>query len=80
MLSMNVSLTPELDRFVASKVEAGEYATASEVVRDALRILKSHHDAHQAKLDLLRSEVQKGIQSPKLDGPETMRRLREELG
>ena len=33
---MNVSLTPELDRFVAAKVESGRYNSASEVVREAL--------------------------------------------
>jgi len=37
---MNVSLTPELDRFVAEKVESGRYTSASEVVREALRLLE----------------------------------------
>jgi len=32
---MNVSLTPELDKFVAGKVESGRYNSASEVVREA---------------------------------------------
>ncbi|MGO8758319.1 MAG: type II toxin-antitoxin system ParD family antitoxin [Terracidiphilus sp.] len=35
---MNVSLTPELDKFVAGKVESGLYTSASEVVREALRL------------------------------------------
>jgi antitoxin ParD1/3/4 len=38
---MNVSLTPELDRFVMSKVESGRYTSASEVVREALRLLEN---------------------------------------
>jgi antitoxin ParD1/3/4 len=37
---MNVSLTPELERFVASKVESGRYHSASEVVREAPRLLE----------------------------------------
>ena len=37
---MNVSLTPELERLVNEKVESGLYQTASEVVREALRLLK----------------------------------------
>lgn len=77
---MNVSLTPELDQFVASRVEAGDYATASEVVRDALRILKAEHDAYQLKLEALRVEIQKGIDSPKSDGKEAMQRIRESIG
>ena len=36
---MNVSLTPELDKFVAGKVESGRYNSASEVVRDGVRAL-----------------------------------------
>lgn len=37
---MNVSLTPELEEFVASKVQSGRYGSASEVVREALRLLE----------------------------------------
>lgn len=36
----NVSLTPQQDRFVQAMVEAGRYRTASEVVRDGLRLLE----------------------------------------
>lgn len=39
---MNVSLTPELEKFVSSKVESGRYNSASEVVREALRLLEEH--------------------------------------
>ena len=37
--TMNVSLTPELERSVAERVASGRYRTASEVVRAALRLL-----------------------------------------
>lgn len=36
---MNVSLTPELEQYIRRKVESGLYSNASEVVRDALRLL-----------------------------------------
>jgi putative addiction module CopG family antidote len=39
-LPMNVSLTPELEQLVREKVASGLYQTASEVIRDALRLLK----------------------------------------
>lgn len=38
--SLHVSLTPELERFVAARVASGRYQTASEVVRAALRLLE----------------------------------------
>ena len=42
---MNVSLTPELEKFVAQEVESGLYQTASEVVRAGLRRLKEDQTA-----------------------------------
>ena len=39
---MNVSLTPELEKFVADKVKTGLYNNASEVVRTSLRLLSSY--------------------------------------
>jgi antitoxin ParD1/3/4 len=38
--SLNVSLTPELERFIVASVGSGRYQTASEVVRAALRLLE----------------------------------------
>jgi len=45
---MNVSLTKELEKFVSAKVRAGRYTSASEVVREALRLLEEH-DQERAK-------------------------------
>ena len=47
---MNVSLTPELEKFVSAKVESGRYNSASEVVREALRLLEEHDQARAAQL------------------------------
>lgn len=41
---MNVSLTPELEKFVESKVDSGLYNNASEVIREGLRLLKEHDE------------------------------------
>jgi antitoxin ParD1/3/4 len=58
---MNISLTPELEKYVAGKVESGMYHTASEVVREGLRLLKEKEELHQRKLQELRGEIQRGI-------------------
>jgi antitoxin ParD1/3/4 len=55
---MNVSLTPELEKLVAEKVATGMYQTASEVVREALRLL---HARDRSRLEALRNEVQAGF-------------------
>lgn len=58
---MNVSLTPELESYVNGKVRSGMYQTASEVVREGLRLLKEREELHQQKLDDLRREIQVGL-------------------
>ena len=47
---MNVSLTPELEQFVSAKVQSGRYNSASEVVREALRLLEEHEQGRAAQL------------------------------
>jgi antitoxin ParD1/3/4 len=50
---MNVSLTAELEEMVNDKVKSGLYQTASEVVREALRLLKERdEDRSQLRADL----------------------------
>ncbi len=41
---MNVSLTPELEKFIDGKVDSGLYNDASEVIREGLRLLKEHDE------------------------------------
>jgi antitoxin ParD1/3/4 len=54
---MNVSLTPELDKFVSAKVESGRYNSASEVVREALRLLEEHDRARAVQLAAFNQEL-----------------------
>jgi antitoxin ParD1/3/4 len=54
---MNVSLTPELERFVSGKVESGRYNSASEVVREALRLLEENDSARAAQLAEFNGEM-----------------------
>ena len=58
---MNVSVGKDFEEFVKSKVASGDYASVSEVVRDGLRLLKEKEQILEARLQSLRSEIQKGI-------------------
>ena len=60
---MNVSLTPELEKYVSQKVESGLYNSASEVVRQALRLLVAQDTEQQVKLEALQAAVQDGVSS-----------------
>jgi antitoxin ParD1/3/4 len=54
---MNVSLTPELDDFVAEKVASGRYTSASEVVREALRLLEEYDRTRTAQIAAFNREL-----------------------
>ena len=67
---MNVSLTPELNKFVAAKVKSGLYNSASEVVREALRLLEEHDRARSAQLAAFNQEL--GARLASLDRGESV--------
>src|SRR3954451_20924140 len=75
--TMNVSLTPELNEFVASRVTSGRYQSSSEVVREGLRLLQDHETA----LEAVRQKIAAGLEQAKrdelLDGEEVMARMME---
>ncbi len=58
---MNVSLTPEMDKWIANKVKSGQYKSSSEVVRDGLRLLQNKESQRQAMLEELRHELLVGV-------------------
>ena len=57
---MNVSLTPALDKLVREKVKSGLYNNASEVIREALRLMKEAEETRRAKLKRLKAELARG--------------------
>jgi antitoxin ParD1/3/4 len=65
---MNVSLTPKLENFVKAKVKTGDYNNASEVVREALRLLqKEEAVVEERKAVRLRKALRAGIAGPDAD-------------
>jgi antitoxin ParD1/3/4 len=61
MATMNVSLPQALAEFVEQEVASGAYSTASEVVRDGLRLLREERAAYEEKLAILKREIQLGV-------------------
>ena len=60
---MNVSLTHQLEQLVTELVQSGRYRSASEVVREGLRLLAVRDESDRAKLEGLRRLIQEGIDS-----------------
>lgn len=59
---MNVSLTAELERFVNEKVASGMYHSASEVIREGLRLLKERDELRRVQMDELCRDVLLGVE------------------
>jgi antitoxin ParD1/3/4 len=77
---MNVSLTPELEKFVSAKVETGRYNSASEVVREALRLLEERDQTKAARRGEFNQELGRRLDSldrgQRVDPAEARARLR----
>ena len=66
-MGMNINLTPQLEEMVRQKVTSGLYTSASEVVREALRLMEEKDQVRAARLEQLRNDIQEGVNS----GPTT---------
>ncbi|QOV92326.1 type II toxin-antitoxin system ParD family antitoxin [Humisphaera borealis] len=76
---MNVSLTAELERFVEQRVASGRYQTASEVVREGLRLLelqeRDRDEAFRVLQSKLRSAAERSESGPVIDPDEVLKRI-----
>lgn len=62
-MGMNVNLTPQLEELVRAKVASGLYTSASEVVREALRLMDEQDRLRAARLEQLRDDIHQGLNS-----------------
>jgi antitoxin ParD1/3/4 len=58
---MNVLLKPELEQFISEKVKAGQYTDASDIVNEALEMLREQEQFTPEHEAFLRQEVRKGL-------------------
>jgi antitoxin ParD1/3/4 len=62
-MTMNINLTPQLEQLVREKVSSGRYTSASEVVREALRLMEEQDRLRAVKLEQLRRDIREGVES-----------------
>ena len=79
-MPMNISLTPHLEEMIREKIASGSYTSASEVVREALRLLEQEDQLRSLKLQSLRQDVREGLESrpSKLFDPQEIKRAARE--
>lgn len=59
----SISLPSEQEHFIIQQLETGRYSTASEVVRDALRLLQTRETAKEKAVETLRQQINLGFAS-----------------
>ena len=62
-MAMNINLTPKLEDMIRQKVTSGLYNSASEVIREALRLMEEQDQIRAMKLEQLRRDIQEGLDS-----------------
>lgn len=62
-MASSYSLGEHFESFVKDLVESGRYASASEVMRDGLRLVEERERLREAKLQALRRSIQEGLDS-----------------
>ena len=63
-MATSYSIGKHFESFIEGLIESGRYSTASEVMRDGLRMIEEREERREAKLEALRAEIQKGLDSP----------------
>ena len=62
-MTMNVNLSPQLEDMIRQKIVSGLYTSASEVIREALRLMEEKDSFRAAKLSQLRQDINDGLNS-----------------
>ena len=62
-MATSYSIGKHFEALIESLIASGRYSTASEIIRDGLRLIEEREQDREAKLEWLRTEIQKGLDS-----------------
>ena len=62
---ISITLTPEMNRIVKQRVAAGDFASSSEMIREALRVWQKREEEHQERLAAIRARIQESLDDPR---------------
>jgi antitoxin ParD1/3/4 len=76
---ISITVTPAMKRTLEERVASGQFASASELIREALRVWQKLEDEHQERLASIRARIQKSIDDPRpgIPAEEVFDRLKE---
>jgi antitoxin ParD1/3/4 len=80
---MNISFTPELERFIQSQVASGKYASTEEVIIAGIKLLEERESIYQGRFEELRREIMVGFEASErgevIDGETVFHHLEQKL-
>jgi antitoxin ParD1/3/4 len=62
---ISITLTPEMNRLIKRRVEAGDFASSSELIREALRVWQQREEEHRERLAAIRARIQSSLDDPR---------------
>lgn len=62
---ISITLTPAMNRMIQKRVKSGQFASSSELIREALRVWQKQEDEHQERLASIRARIQRSIDDPR---------------
>jgi antitoxin ParD1/3/4 len=62
---ISITVTPEMNRMIQKRVKAGDFASSSELIREALRVWQRREDEHKERLAGIRARIQASIDDPR---------------
>jgi antitoxin ParD1/3/4 len=76
---ISITITPHMSQLVSEQVEKGRFASASELIRDALRLWERHEQEYQESIASIRARLEKSLADPRPSVPleEVKRRMAE---
>jgi antitoxin ParD1/3/4 len=64
---ISITVTPEMLRLIRESVEAGEYASTSEVIRDAMRLWQRRREEHAEAIKSIKARIRRSLDDPRPD-------------
>ncbi|MDB5525974.1 MAG: type toxin-antitoxin system ParD family antitoxin [Rhizobium sp.] len=64
---ISITMTPEMLRVIRESVDAGEYASTSEVIRDAMRLWQRQREEHAETIKSIKARIRRSLDDPRPD-------------
>jgi antitoxin ParD1/3/4 len=66
---ISITLTPEMNRMIRKRVDSGEFASSSELIREALRLWQKQDEMHKQQLSEIRARIKAAMDDPRASIP-----------